>query len=510
MMYLGSRERKENQNMSIMSPVFFLMVFILACVYYRVSRQHQWQLLLLGSLIFIGTYQVGYLLFIMLSAFSIWQCGRKMASMDTSGTRDPAVQARKKRLLQGALAFHIGLLVLLKYVIPPIGAAYYELPFALKLITPIGISYYTLMAISYVMDVYWGRIQAEEEYLKVLAYLCYFPQILQGPIGRYGSLSHELFEKEHTFQVKNLKHGIQRILWGILLMTVFADFLSQELPVVSTEMYGLTMFIGFALFGIQLYCNFSGGIHVVLGVSQCFDVTLAENFNQPFFSKSLGDFWRRWHMSLGSWMKDYVFYPLSMSHAASAAKKKMKKRISRKMANRIIMAAADVVVFLLVGVWHGTGMNYVIWGLYNGLILGFSELMADRYASWKGKLRITDETRWWPGFCLVRTFIITTIGWSTDCASTASGTWALVSNLFLLHRTNLGLYNVGAFKLLVLMLVLGMLLAVGILREKHGSALEQLDKLPFWVQVLLWTGVIQLIACLGKFGNSGGLLYAVF
>ena len=503
--------REGRVPMSIMSPMYFLLLGILILIYYRLSQKNQWKLLLAGSLIFVASYNVKFLIFLVISAWSIWAAGRKLEAVQTSGgTGEKQGKRAGRRILLLTVGVNLGILIALKYCAPWVRRELMGLESPLGIFIPLGISYYTLQAISYVMDVYWGRIRAEASFLKLLLYLSYFPQILQGPISRYGDLSRELFEKEHLLDMRNLKHGVQRILWGMVQMTVFADFLAAELPAVSTQFYGLAMFVGLALFGLQLYCNFSGGIDLILGVSQCFGITLPENFRQPFFSKSLGEFWRRWHMTLGAWMKDYVFFPLSMSHGASRLKKSLKKRVSRKTANRIVMAGADVIVFLLVGIWHGTGLNYAIWGLYNGLILAFSELMADRYQKAKTGLHIDVRSRWWQGFCLMRTFVVVTLGWSTDCAATALGTWELIRNLFLLQKTNLGLYSIGAFHLLVLAFILVTMLVVGILREKGHSVRDLLDRAPFWVQVLFWVAVIQVIGLMGKYGASGGLMYANF
>ena len=183
-------------------------------------------------------------------------------------------------------------------------------------------------------------------------------------------------------------------------------------------------------YGIQLYCDFSGGIDVIRGASECFGIGLKENFRQPYFSLSLGEFWRRWHISLGTWMKDYIFYPVSMAGWMGTLKKKLKKVASRKTATRVAMAIADLVVFALVGVWHGLGTNYLAWGLYNGIILAISAILVDEYAVWKNKLHIDSQAGYWKVLSLIRTLFIVTIGWIFDCTYTAGAAGELFVHLF--------------------------------------------------------------------------------
>jgi len=277
-------------------------------------------------------------------------------------------------------------------------------------------SYYTLQVISYLLDVYWGRMDAEEDYWKVLLFTCYFPQLVQGPISKYSELAPELF-KEHKLDWKNIKYGVQLMLWGFFKKMLIADRIGVYVNAIFHEgvtPYGLTAWIGLVFYGIQLYCDFSGGIDVIRGVSECFGIGLKENFRQPYFSLSLGEFWRRWHISLGTWMKDYIFYPVSMAGWMSTLKKKLKKVTSRKTATRVAMAIADLLVFALVGIWHGLGTNYLAWGVYNGVILAVSAILVDEYAVWKNKMHIDSQAGYWKVISLIRTLLIVTIGWMDD------------------------------------------------------------------------------------------------
>ena len=489
--------------LSISALGFLCFLGISLVFYYLLSQRAKPFLLLAVSLLFVASYDLRGIIFLIASALVIFFTGKALAQ-----SREAAGKP-SRRILILSLAVNLGILAGLKYIAP---YALRENPSMLaKLFIPLGISYYTLEAVSYVMDVYWGRIQAETRFLRLLTYLSYFPQILQGPISRYSDLSTEIYSKEHSFRPENLKHGAELMLWGYFQIFVLGNRIAKDIPgAFSQDLYGLAGFIGLVLFGIELYCNFSGGIDVIRGVSQCFGISLPQNFRQPYFSRSLGEFWRRWHITLGSFMKDYVFYPFSMSRPMSRLKKTLKKKVSRKAANRIVMAIANLFVFLLVGIWHGTGTNYALWGLYNGLILAFSELMTDRYTAMKEKLHIRTESRLWGIFCVVRTFLIVTLGWATDCALTAGGSLTILNNLLLIGRTNLGALGISTIGWALIFLGTAIVIAVSILHEKGCSIRKAMDRQPVFIQCIFWIILIQLIACLGKSGINGGLMYAVF
>lgn len=295
------------------------------------------------------------LFFVVLTSVIVYLAAKKIEEVDDD---------RKKKVLIAAMGACLFILIFLKYLsglsiftqgnLMIFGNEMTIQGVIKKYLLPIGMSYYTLQVISYLLDVYWGRMDAEEDYWKVLLFTCYFPQLVQGPISKYSELAPELF-KEHKLDWKNIKYGVQLMLWGFFKKMLIADRIGVYVNAIFHEgvtPYGLTAWIGLVFYGIQLYCDFSGGIDVIRGVSECFGIGLKENFRQPYFSLSLGEFWRRWHISLGTWMKDYIFYPVSMAGWMSTLKKKLKKVTSRKTATRVAMAIADLLVFALVGIHH--------------------------------------------------------------------------------------------------------------------------------------------------------------
>ena len=499
---------------------FLLFVALGMIIYYCLPQNFKWPLLLVMSGIFYIYADYRNIFFILAFTCSSYFFGMAIEKKLTKLSENTTIQTEggggitlgvsPKVLVTLSIILDILILFFIKYVpaIIPINFSIHPKSKFLKLFMPIGISYYTLMSISYVLDVYWEKTKAEHNFLKLMLFTGYFPLLVQGPISKWEQLSGEFF-KEHKFNFKNIKFGIQLMLWGFFLKLVVADragiyvnnAFGHDLP------YGLNVLLGLILYGIQLYFDFSGGIDVVRGISECFDIKLIENFKQPYFSNSLGEFWRRWHISLGDWMKDYVFYPFTMSKICRSMKKGLKKiHISNKIATQISFAIADLLVFFLVGVWHGTGSKYLAWGMYNGFILAFSVLATPLYNKLKHVFHINDKSKVWLYFCIFRTLVIVTIGWVFDCGDTAREGIQLIVNLF---EPAKDLIN---FDSDILILIFGVIIhfIVSLFHEKGMCIREQLNNKNFFVQLLLWTIILQLIIFFGATKNAGGFMYAQF
>lgn len=209
-------------------------------------------------------------------------------------------------------------------------------------------------------------------------------------------------------------------------------------------------------------------------------------------------------------MKDYIFYPVSMAGWMGTLKKKLKKVTSRKTSNRVAMAIADIIVFALVGVWHGLGTNYLAWGLYNGIILAISAIMVDEYSVWKSKLHIDSQALYWKVISLIRTLFIVTIGWTFDCTYTAGEAGILFLHLFDLGKTDMSVITLSTTEVVVLFIGCLVLLIVDVLHEQNLEVRKIVEIKNYWLQVLFWTIVIQIIACFGRVASAGGFMYANF
>ena len=344
---------------------------------------------------------------------------------------------------------------------------------------------------------------------------------MQGPIGRYERLAHQFFE-EHRFDIRNMERGMQLIFWGLFKKMVLADTAAYYVNAIfdDPERYpGLSIFAILA-YSIHLYGDFSGGIDVISGIAVLFGIELDKNFRQPYFAVNLTDFWHRWHITLGSWMKDYVFYPISLSGWMGSFGKWCRKKFGRKTGRTIPIAIANVMVFLIVGVWHGAAWQYIAYGLYNGLIIGVSGLLVQQFRDWKKKLHIRDDSTRWHVFCVLRTFFIVNISWFFDRALSLKMAFVMMKNAVTCFTpAEILTITVGqsgsAFSTPVAIgvLLVGCMIvfAVSMLCEKGVNVAEEIMRRPFAFRLALYAIMLILPAVLGQPPLSeGGFIYAQF
>ena len=289
----------------------------------------------------------------------------------------------------------------------------------LNLTLPLGISFYTFQSISYVVDVYRGKHKAQGNFFKHALFVSFFPQLLQGPIGRYERLGSQLYEG-HSYNLKELQFGVQRILWGFFKKMVLADRVNAAVLLIFHNYWnygGWYNVLGVLLYSIQLYADFSGGIDIVIGIAQMFGITMDENFRQPYFSRSISEFWRRWHITLGTWMKDYVFYPFCLSKAMNKFGKWGKKHLGDHVGKTLPICLSNLLIFFIVGIWHGAEWRYIMYGMYNGVIIAFSNLVEPLYKKCLHACHINPHKKWWQCVQILRTFILVNIGWVFDCSA---------------------------------------------------------------------------------------------
>lgn len=294
--------------------------------------------------------------------------------MDTMDKRDK----RKKRVLQLGIFLLLGTILCLKYRNFFFGnishlAEAFHIDWSYRdqiIFLPIGISFYTLSAIGYMADVYWGKVKAEYSLVKTALFLGFFPVIVEGPICRWEDVEDTLFKNE-SIKAENIFQGGYRIIWGLFKKIVIADRLAMlvDKVYVGYESYsGVVIMTAAISYTIQLYMEFSGCMDIVIGSGQLFGIHLPENFRQPFFAKTCTDFWKRWHITLGVWFKNYIFYPVSISKIARKWNKFTRKHpggnIGKYIARMGIAAMALFPVWISNGLWHGPRWSYIFYGLY--------------------------------------------------------------------------------------------------------------------------------------------------
>lgn len=502
--------------MALNSLEFILFAVLAVAGYYRIPRRFQWIWLLGFSYLYYASHGprlLGYLLFTTAATFL---AGRYLELVEEKNKR--------KFVLILTLVLNFGMLGILKYLnflilnmnrIFDGGWSY------LDLALPVGISFYTFQSMGYLMDVYWKRSEAERNPFRFALFVSFFPQILQGPIGRYSRMAGQLYE-EHVWDWKRTEEGLQRILWGFFKKFVLADTAAPFVTALFDEYQtypGLAVFAVLA-YSIQLYGDFSGGIDVVIGVGKLFGITLDENFKRPYFARSITDFWHRWHITLGTWMKDYVFYPVSLSRWMSRFGKFAKKQFGRSTGRTLPICLANLIVFFVVGVWHGAAWKFIVYGLYNGTIIAFSGLMTPRYRKWKKALRIREKSGGWQVFQILRTFLLVNISWFFDRADTVSQALSMMKNSVTkwnpaqLLEIPIGAGGTASFTLFaILILAAGVcvLFAVSFLEERGIDPFGRLLAVPAAVRMAVYLMLLFSFPVFGQFPTSaGGFIYAQF
>ena len=295
-----------------------------------------------------------------------------------------------------------------------------------------GISFYTFQTMGYLIDAYRAKAEIEKNFFKLALFVSFFPQLVQGPISRFSSLAPQL-TSPHSFNAKGFTFGVQRILWGYFKKLVIADrvLIAINTMVDSPESYkGAYVFLLILLYSIQIYADFTGGIDITIGIAEALGIKLAENFQRPFSSRSTKEYWNRWHITMGSWFTDYVFYPLSVSRPMLAISKKSRAIFGKNIGKRIPVYLATAITWFLTGVWHGAGWNFIVWGMLNCLVILVSQELEPLYAKFRARFPRLTASGAYGAFMAIRTFLLMGLIRSLDCYRNVGLTFRLWGSMF--------------------------------------------------------------------------------
>ena len=336
----------------LFSSITFLFLFlpIMLAVYYIAPPQWKNLLLLAGSLIFYAWGEPVYIILMILSILLNYFCGMDIENKSEN-------EAKAKRSLVFAITVNIVLLVFFKYfgfLVESTNTLFgISIPYR-ELALPIGISFYTFQEISYIIDVYRGKVKAQQSLVKYALYVSMFPQLVAGPIDCYGDIEKQLTARK--ISGRKLGQGAMLFIIGLSKKAVLANTLGKIFEEISsTSASNLTVlmaWLGCITYAFQIYFDFSGYSDMAIGLGRMFGFEFKKNFDVPYISKSITEFWRRWHISLSSWFREYVYIPLGGNHVT----------ISRNIVNLLI-------VWMLTGMWHGAAWNFIVWGIYYGVVL---------------------------------------------------------------------------------------------------------------------------------------------
>lgn len=523
---------------------FVIFICCLFPVYYAIPKKYQYILLLGASYLFYAIASPKYLIYILATTITTFFAGRKINDLDLTQETELARlkdtlskeekkslrakhKAKKYKWLLLCLFFNFGVLAIVKYANFSIASINFLLQTAgigrqlsfLSIALPMGISFYTFQAMGYIIDVYRGKHPPEQNILKLALFISFFPQLVQGPISRFDDLSKTLFQ-EHSFNLTSIKYGSQRIMWGFFKKLVIADRL---LPAVNTlirnpnEYQGIFVLIGMVFYAIQLYADFTGGIDITIGIGEVLGIKIKENFNGPFLATSITDYWRRWHISMGSWFRDYVFYPFSVSKPMIRFTKYSRRVLGSNFGKRVPVYISTLLVWFVTGLWHGASWNFILWGVMNGAVIIISQEFTPFYQWFHRKFPVKDTIAF-RSFQIVRTFLLMSSLRLFDCYRNVPTTFRMFGTMFtnfnISQVTNGSLLNLGLtiHDYIILLVSISILIGSCIVKRK-GSIRDWLGQKSPIVRYLAYYIFIIAIILLGAYGvgyDSSQFIYNQF
>lgn len=535
--------------MSLTSFNFLVFLFLVIVAYYIVPKKYQWSVLLVASYGFYLSSGISHVLYIIGTTLFTWGGGlamqkirdehqRKLQSLGGDLTKEQKremkaeVSARIRRVQVITVLVNLGVLAYIKYLnffidnINNIFDLYHwdaSIPMV-NVLVPLGLSYYTFNSIGYLVDVGRGKHAAERHLGKFALFVSFFPSIIQGPLFRFNDVGVQL-QQEHDFDYNNLKFGAQLILWGFFKKLVIAD----RIAVVATTVFspeffasnGSQVFVGVLAYSFQIYCDFSGGTDITRGVAQMMGINLPMNFERPFFATSMADFWRRWHMSLGAWMREFVFYPIMLSKPVTNLSKKFRQRYGNHVGKMVPSVAAPMVVFFLIGIWHGLTWQYIVNGLYNAFLISSTVALTPFYKKLTEKLHLNPESFGFHLFQMLRTFCLLCISRIIVKAPSLREAFRMIKLLFtsvdisLLTGRSGEILSYGLLKVELLLLAASILLLfiVGVLQERGVKIRETLSKQCLVVRWGILLGILLVILVCGIYGpayDASSFIYEAF
>ncbi len=499
--------------MTFLSGGFLLLVGALLIIYYVLPKRFRYLALLGGSMVFYALAGRAYLPFLGITVLTVYGAalllGRSLerqkayvAEHKKELTREAVAAYKKKEsgkrtaLFLLCLLLNLGLLAALKYTAFVLEAV--RAPFEVHWVLPLGISFYTFQSLGYLMDVKRGKYPPERNFLRYALFASFFPQMIQGPISRYDMLSKTLYE-------------------GKLLV---ADRLAPALALLfgpeAGSYRGGWVGLGMVLYALRLYADFTGGIDMALGVGELFGVTLPENFDRPYLSKNIEEYWTRWHMTMGSWFRDYVFYPLNVSKTFLKWTKGLRARFGNGFMSRLPLYGATLVTWLLTGVWHGAGWNFALWGLTNGVVIIISLTLKPLYDRFHNRFPGLKGRKVYGVFEVIRTFLLMCLIRLWDCYAGPGGVWGAFSSLFTTFNggavlSGLSPLGLSAGDWLVLLVMAALLLLVSLKKGEGSFRTKYLaDPWKLWFAAAALLVLVLLLGAYGPGYTASDFIYGQF
>ena len=480
----------------------FLLFFpIVTLVYFILPARVKQLWLLAASYYFYACWNTKYLLLLFASTVITYLSGLALEWIKNR-YRDKQQDIRKKLIVALSFILNIGLLCYFKYTnffITELKALFLLMHINLNvpvfdIVLPVGISFYIFQALSYTMDVYRDEIYAEKNFFRYALFVSFFPQLVAGPIERSKNLLRQL-AIPGCFRYENVRSGLLVMLWGFFLKLVIADrcaLLVNNIYNNYMSYQGYQLITAHVLFALQIYCDFMGYSMIAVGAGRVLGYRLMDNFAQPYFAVSIKDFWRRWHISLSSWLRDYLYIPLGGSRGG-----------------RIKRYRNIIITFFASGLWHGAGLNFVVWGLIHGFYLVVEDIVSPLWERCKKYFEIDTGLFGFRAVAALKTFILADIAWIFFRADSLDSAIKIIQRTFYIKNIGLilngGLLKLGLNDRDLMFLLVGCaaLFTVSYLKEQGTSALEWLSRQNIIFRYgLYWACITMIIFSLDLGGQE--------
>lgn len=530
--------------MSITSWTFIGFVFAAVILYYLIPCKHRWLVLLLASIIFyISISPWGLLVLFGTAIYTYWAAlqvekwknahiqwlndNKQTADKETKSQQRKYYEKRQQYFAVSAIILNVGTLFFCKYLNPMLaglGSLFGTSGWSVEnILLPLGISYYSLQLISYILDIKRGLLHAERNPLKVVLFAVFFLSIMQGPFNRYHDLMPQIEQggSQGKLSYHQVKFAILRILAGYIKKMCIAD----QIGMIANEVFsnyqnykGPAILLGIMSFAVQLYADFSGYMDIICGIGELFGIRIPENFKQPFFSRSISEFWQKWHITLGMWLKDYVFYPILKSSLWKRMGKRITEKHGKDAGRSIPTYLGMLILWTLIGMWHGAGLNYVFSvGLLQFIYIFVAEIIKPMTDRWKISLHVHEDRIIWHIFQSLKCTILMSFAWLFFNSSTIIDALKMFKNVFVghifslnslvapfLNEANETLYigKRGAFWVIYIVVCILLLLGEDLLHEKGIKIRESLSKQSYPIRLMVYLAMVFAIIIFGAYGNQ--------
>lgn len=516
--------------MSYTSGIYLVFIICTCIIYYIWPQKNRWIVLLAGNFVFYMAAGWKEFLFLIAAILISYFVSCKMGALQTellqkksSGELDKQQfreykeknKKKQKRYFKLGLLAVLIMLIVVKYTNFILGNCFSLLhffgvemdTFTVELIVPLGISFYTFQMIAYMMDVYKGKVEPEKNIFKYALYSSFFPSVVQGPIPRYGQLGSQLYTG-HKFAFANIRRGAVQILWGFAKKLILSERLSVFIESIYgnyMEYEGVILALATVAFSLQIYADFSGCMDIAIGTARLFGIALPQNFIRPYFSKTMPEFWRRWHATLGSWFRDYVFFPFSVSRVSLKLNKKARDLMGNE-AGRIVAASMPIlVVWMLTGIWHGPEWKYVAWGLFHGVLIICSTVFTPHFDRLSDKLQMKRDCFSFRLYQMGRTFVLCCVGRVFFRAENLGVAMEIFKRMlrttgfYFLTEGKAFSYGLDMANWIIVAVALCVWLVVSLLAEKT-DVMEALEKQNAWFRWALIYALFFAVLVFGKYG----------